>query len=101
MCCVALPCCLFDFVCSFLSSFLSLIKTCTCTCTCTFLAQLVEHLPIVTGMSPNQGSSSVCVLVVVVVVVVVVVASSTANLNVIALHSVVMFACMLIREQCV
>ena len=30
MCCVALPCCLFDLACFFLPSFSSLIKTCTC-----------------------------------------------------------------------
>ena len=29
MCCVALPCCLFDLACFFLLSFSSLIKTCT------------------------------------------------------------------------
>ena len=30
VCCVTLPCCLFDLACFFLSSFSSLIKTCTC-----------------------------------------------------------------------
>ena len=30
MCCVALPCCLFDLACFFLSSFSSLIKICRC-----------------------------------------------------------------------
>ena len=31
VCCVALPCCLFDHACFFLRSFSSLIKTCKCT----------------------------------------------------------------------
>ena len=30
VCCVALPCCLFDLACFFLPSFSSLIKTCAC-----------------------------------------------------------------------
>ena len=34
VCCVALPCCLFDLACFFLSSFSSLIETCTCDTVC-------------------------------------------------------------------
>ena len=34
VCCVALPCCLFDLACFFLPSFSSLIKTCIHDCVC-------------------------------------------------------------------
>ena len=43
VCCVALPCCLFDLACFFLPSFSSLIKTYVCKCTCTCRSAILEQ----------------------------------------------------------
>ena len=57
MCCVALPCCLFDLTCFFLSSFLlsSLIKTCV------HISRLVPR-PSPHAQRNTRGSNFYCVL---------------------------------------